>query len=100
MDYLFAYGTLQQPAVQQLLLGRELASTPDVLDDYEKISITLGSTAYPIIQPQAGAEVSGLLLSVEADDLPKLDHYETAAYQRVRVTLRSGVDAWVFRVPE
>ncbi len=99
MKNLFVYGTLQLPEIQLLVLGRALPGTPDVLDDYEKTTITLESNTYPIIRPKAGTSITGQVLTVTADDLPKLDLYETAAYQRVRVTLRSGLTAWVYCAP-
>lgn len=99
MERLFAYGTLRDPHVQETLLARSLSGRPDVLDDFELLSIRLGNRTYPIIRPQVGACVSGQALDVRSEELATLDDYETDAYCRVRVTLRSGNEAWVYREP-
>lgn len=99
MQNLFTYGTLRDPLVQQMLLGRLTPGTPDTLDGYGKCEITLESNTYPIIHQQPGRMVNGLVIAVTADELKTLDEYETDAYQRVRVTLRSGIEAWVYGEP-
>ncbi|MFN8372319.1 MAG: gamma-glutamylcyclotransferase family protein [Anaerolineae bacterium] len=95
-EALFVYGTLQLPEVQQVVFGRLINGTHDVLDGYGRSSITLGRETYPIIMEQAGSSVEGMVLDVTAEELARADHYETDAYRRLRVTLRSGKEAWVY----
>ncbi len=99
MERLFVYGTLREPHVQRLVIGRETPGTPDVLEGYRKDEIVFLSRSYPMIAPQAGASVEGLVIEVTADDLPRLDRYETTAYERIWVTLRSGIEAWTYCKP-
>ncbi len=96
MERLFVYGTLGNPAVQQRVMGREITGTPDTLDGWFKAQITLGDGTFPIIIPNAGTSVDGLVLELSDEELLRTDIYETSAYRRRRVALRSGVEAWVY----
>lgn len=95
-EYLFVYGTLQFPEVQEYVFGRVVSSTPDVLDDFARENITLGTETYFIIAAQSGGVVEGCLLEITPEELARGDRYETSAYRRFRVTLRSGIEAWVY----
>ena len=94
-ETLFVYGTLHDPRVQKILLGRTLASRPDVLPRYRR-NLEL-FPPYPVAMPDESASINGWVLKVTAKELEKLDHYEGENYVRVRVTLASGSDAWVYR---
>ncbi len=96
MEKLFVYGTLAAPAVQRAVIGRVIAGAPDTLNGYYKDEIRLGLRTYPIARPRAGASIAGLVLEVTPEELALCDRYETDAYRRVRVTLVSGVEAWVY----
>ena len=96
MELLFVYGTLQDPAVQQRLIGRTLTGTPDVLEGFFKSSMSMTEGIYPLVIPRHGHEVSGLVLEVTPEELLAMDVYETSAYRRVRVPLRSGRESWVY----
>ena len=100
MEKLFTYGTLRDALVQQAVLGRTTPGDVDVLDDYGRFEIRLDSGVYPIIRPQPGAAVHGMLITVTTQELSTLDIYETEAYQRIRVILRSGIEAWVYADPD
>lgn len=93
MEALFVYGTLQSAKIQQVLLGRTLDMQPATLPDYHKNTDGM----YPVAHPQAGSSIDGQVLQVSADELTRLDHYEGAAYERVRVTLADDSEAWVYR---
>ena len=101
MEPLFAYGTLRDPAIQQKLLARTLAGQADTLDGFELFSVRLGRQTYPMIRPSSRANVSvaGTVFMIRPDELAILDDYETDAYLRVQITLRSGLVAWVYRQP-
>ncbi|MDP9109131.1 MAG: gamma-glutamylcyclotransferase, partial [Pseudomonadota bacterium] len=45
---------------------------------------------------QAGDEVTGMVFEVTDRELAAADRYEVAQYTRVRVTLKSGAQAWVY----
>jgi gamma-glutamylcyclotransferase (GGCT)/AIG2-like uncharacterized protein YtfP len=40
--------------------------------------------------------VTGMVFEITAEELTAADRYEVAQYSRVEVTLKSGVQAWVY----
>ena len=99
-EVLFIYGTLNQPDVQMHIIGRYDMGKPDVLTGYRKTQVTLENAAHPMIFAAPGEIVQGNCIRVTSAELKQIDIYETDAYQRVRVTLRSGRAAWVYAKPE
>lgn len=99
--WLFAYGTLRDPAVQHRLFGRTLGGEPDALAGYVAETIRIGGTSYPILRTgDDDALVPGLALAMTAAELDAADDYEGPDYMRVEVTLRSGRRAFVYVAPE
>jgi gamma-glutamylcyclotransferase (GGCT)/AIG2-like uncharacterized protein YtfP len=96
-EQLFVYGTLKEPRVQFLVFGRVTPGELDTLTGYRKASIRLGGRVFPIIKPEAGTSVEGMVITVSPAELKQIDHYEGKAYQRKRVTLTSGRQAWVYQ---
>ncbi len=96
MEHLFVYGTLQDPAVQQRVIGRIIAGKPDTLEGFFRSRIALGDGIFPIVIPRHGSSVDGLLLEVTPEELGRMDIYETRAYRRIWVTLKSGIETWVY----
>jgi gamma-glutamylcyclotransferase (GGCT)/AIG2-like uncharacterized protein YtfP len=96
MEHLFIYGTLRDPLVQLRVIGRTAVATPDVLDGYARNSISLGGREFPILDEDTGSQVEGQVIEVTPEELQRLDIYETSAYHRIRVTLRSGLEAWTY----
>lgn len=99
MERLFVYGTLTIPTVQQVVLGRKVTGTPDALLGFRKSEIRLGQHQYPIAVPEANSRLDGLMLELTLEELARADAYETDAYQRIRVTLASGAEAWMYALP-
>lgn len=95
-ERLFVYGTLKDPEVQKREIGRVTPGTPDVLQGFTRSQIVINKNTYPIVVQKPGDEVSGLVLDVTPDELKKLDIYETDAYRRSEIVLKSGVPAWVY----
>lgn len=93
MEKLFVYGTLYDPEVQERVLGRRTGGTPDTLLGFRKDTWQ----GYPMVVPDENATIDGHILEVTADELAQIDIYESDAYIRERVTLRSGTKAWVYR---
>jgi hypothetical protein len=104
---LFSYGTLQDKAVQMANFGRLLAGRPDKLPGYKLLPITIedalvvalsGKSQHMIAKrsERSGDEVAGMVFEITAEELAAADRYEVADYTRVEVTLRSGVQAWVY----
>ncbi len=96
MELLFVYGTLQEPAVQERIIGRLVAGTPDTLEGFFKSQMSMTEGVYPLVIPRHGYEVYGMVLEVTDEELHRMDVYETTAYRRVRVPLRSGRESWVY----
>ena len=94
LETLFVYGTLHDPKVQLLLLGRHLTSTPDVLLKYRRDMVLF--PPYPVAVADAESYINGWVLCVNAEELERLDKYEGENYIRIRVTLASGLQAWVY----
>lgn len=99
METLFSYGTLQIAETQLATFGRTLSGEPDELPGYRLTSLTIGVDIYRNIEP-TGREsdfVAGTRLKVTREELANADAYEADAdYERIRVVLRSGAEAWVY----
>jgi gamma-glutamylcyclotransferase (GGCT)/AIG2-like uncharacterized protein YtfP len=96
-EQLFVYGTLLEPAIQKRVFGRITSGQPDKLAGYKKDCVWLAGNEYPIIRPKAGGIIEGAVLSVTLAELALIDQYEGDAYQRHKVRLVSGQQAWVYR---
>jgi hypothetical protein len=106
-EQLFSYGTLQLETVQLATFGRLLQGSLERLPGYVLVPLaitdaqviaTSGHTQHPIARHTGlpTDAVQGSVFLVTPDELALADHYEVAAYQRVAVTLASGLQAWVY----
>jgi Gamma-glutamyl cyclotransferase, AIG2-like len=105
-EKLFSYGTLQQESVQLANFGRKLKGLPDVVIGWRLSTVEIhdptilvlsGLAVHKILVPgKPSDEVDGVLFEISLKELEAADGYETDAYKRVKVTLRSGKDAWVY----
>jgi Gamma-glutamyl cyclotransferase, AIG2-like len=106
-ERLFSYGTLQQDEVQLAAFGRNLAGEPDALTGYR---VTMSSSSDQNFNASSGATrhrnlvftgntsdvVEGTVFRVTTAELEQADAYEPYDYKRVQVSLRSGIEAWVY----
>ena len=80
---------------------------PDALVGYKKGKIKIkvesvvnlsGEEEHVIISYSGNDSdvIEGTVLSITEDELERADEYETDDYKRIRVTLRSGKQAWVY----
>ncbi len=107
---LFSYGTLRQADVQTALFGREVPTVADALPGYRlewllitdpDVIATSGSDRHPVLRPGEGEDaVAGAYLELDDTELARADEYEVDDYARTRVTLASGVEAWVYVAAE
>ncbi len=106
-EYLFSYGTLQQENVQIAVFGRPVSGKPDAIIGYDVISVTIssqeavaisGKAIHTTLVPAKGetTPIEGVVFHISSADLAAADRYESAEYQRIKVTLRSGIAAWVY----
>jgi hypothetical protein len=103
---LFSYGTLRDSAVQMANFGRLLSGRADSLPGYTLLPIAIddprvvalsGKAMHTIAKrTEADDEVIGMVFQVTAEELAAADRYEVAEYTRVLVTLKSGLNAWVY----
>ena len=96
-EYLFTYGTLQDEMIQAVVYSRRLAGEDDVLTGF-RISEEKVAGAYPVIvrTDQDEDRVNGVVYMVTNKELLKTDAYEGDAYKRIKVTLASGTESWVY----
>ncbi|WP_322044845.1 gamma-glutamylcyclotransferase family protein [Paraburkholderia sp. J67] len=106
-ESLFSYGTLQLEQVQIATFGRKLDGQPDEMPNFSltmlkiddpAVVATSGKTHHPVVTWTGNPydRVSGTVFAISPEELAHADSYEVAAYRRDRVTLVSGVSAWVY----
>jgi gamma-glutamylcyclotransferase (GGCT)/AIG2-like uncharacterized protein YtfP len=96
---LFSYGTLRHKDVQLATFGRELAGREDSLPGYVRAITEAGGVLYYNIEASSNPEdsVSGTVVEITEQELAAADRYEKErGYRRTRVTLLSGIQAWVY----
>ena len=107
---LFSYGTLQLPDVQRATFGRLLDGRPDTLTGHRlaplvisdpQVVATSGLAVHTIACPTGNPAdaIDGVVFAIDAEELAACDVYETDAYARVEVTLRSGSRAFAYVGP-
>ncbi len=106
-EYLFSYGTLQKDKVQLELFGRLLSGAKDILKGYKLSSIEIkdetflskGERKYQLtlISSKDDADViEGMVFEISEEELIAADKYEPDNYQRIKVSLQSGEEAWIY----
>ena len=106
-EHLFSYGTLQLEAVQIAQFGRRLDGVADALVGWRRDLIEIvdpaviaasGERHHPIVRETGDPAdaVTGIVFAISEADLHGADAYEVDDYARIRTTLRSGIEAWVY----
>jgi len=106
-DYLFSYGTLQKEKTQLDLFGRRLNGYKDVLRGYKLSPIEITDEKFlekgeqkmqlTIIATNKRTDnIEGTALEVTEEELLNADKYEPDNYKRIKVTLESGTEAWIY----
>lgn len=96
MEKLFVYGTLKDAEVQKQVFGRVAGGVRDALEGYKKSEIIIDGETYPVIAPDGGSVVEGMVIEISQEELKLTDEYETSAYKRIEVSLVSRTRAWVY----
>lgn len=102
MEQIFSYGTLQSKAIQMQVFRRLLSGTPDQLLGYKlkdlKIEEEFGMADYFVAIPSENPSdaIAGIVYSISSKELAKVDLFESNAYKRVEITLKSGTNAWIY----
>ncbi|HJZ82067.1 MAG TPA: gamma-glutamylcyclotransferase family protein [Pyrinomonadaceae bacterium] len=105
-ENLFTYGTLQQEEVQLATFGRRLEGRPDVLPGYRLIMTEVRDRSFATANGALQRTVeftgitsdfaAGVVLVVTRAELEQSDAYEPTDYERRRIELKSGAEAWVY----
>jgi gamma-glutamylcyclotransferase (GGCT)/AIG2-like uncharacterized protein YtfP len=107
MENVFSYGTLQLEKVQLEIFGRRLLGHPDALIGYKKETIKIkvnsvvdlsGIEEHAVVVHTGNSAdvIEGVVLKITPEELEHADAYETDDYQRTKLTLLSGQQAWVY----
>jgi gamma-glutamylcyclotransferase (GGCT)/AIG2-like uncharacterized protein YtfP len=93
-QHLYAYGTLQVPAIVAQIVGRELVGRPARLLGYARYRVI--DRPYPAIVAEPAGEVDGVVYpGLDAAELERLDTYEGELYERRALTIQVGeVSVW------
>ena len=105
MRNVFTYGSLMFPVVwDRVVLGRYRSSEATV-HGFQRLRIR--GEQYPalIINPNAGALTGRVYFDVTANDIARLDHFETSDYARVTIAVTIAgkalaADAYLALKPE
>ncbi|WP_190810747.1 gamma-glutamylcyclotransferase family protein [Flagellimonas sp. S3867] len=97
MEHLFTYGTLQDVQVQQYIFQRTLEGQSDSLPGFKRLENAVYDR-YPLVIRTGNPQdfVEGMVYKVSQEELGKADVYETNAYKRIKMSLISGISAWVY----
>lgn len=104
---LFAYGTLQLPAVQDTTFGRLLDGQPDALPGFvlapleikdEHVVATSGLTVHNMAcaTGDPADRIPGVVFAITPAELAAADAYEVDDMKRIEVELVSGARAFVY----
>ncbi len=104
---LFSYGTLRYKDVQLSTFGRVLEGHAGMLRGYKVTTLSItnpevvavsGELEHPVAEFTGNPKdfVEGRVFYLTPVELAKSDEYESADYQRIKVTLHSGQQAWTY----
>lgn len=107
MENLFSYGTLQKERVQLELFGRLLKGAKDFLKGYKFVPIEIKDEAFlakgeekiqmTLMNSNDNADlIEGTVFEISNKELFLADKYEPENYSRIKVTLQSGKEAWIY----
>ena len=107
MPLLFSYGMLQESAVQLELFNRLLEGAPDELVGFARSTKMIDDPAFVaksgkaehavvIFTGNSESRVRGTVFELTDSEIDAADRYEPAGYERIKTTLLSGKEAWVY----
>lgn len=104
-ENLFSYGTLQKSEVQLKLFGRLLNGAKDFLGGCKLSPVEITDESFlatgadknqmTLIASKEDA-VEGTVFEISTEELLLADQYEPENYERKKVALRSGQEAWIY----
>lgn len=92
---IFSYGTIQDPKIQRELFGELKKSTPDAINGFQRLHMTLDGGVYPVLI-KGDCRYYGHVYDVTPDELKKLDEYEGDAYIRIPVDTEEKQKVFIY----
>ena len=83
----FTYGSLMFPAVWQKVVRGDYRSSVASIHGFRRVCVRDGSHPALIISPRAAPIVGRVYFGVSAEDVSRLDYFETHNYERVTVAI-------------
>ncbi|NCP67157.1 gamma-glutamylcyclotransferase [bacterium] len=98
MENVFSYGTLQDPVIQQKLIGRTSKGAKASLNGFRREEIKIDNSIYWILVPDKNTieKITGQVFEITTAELKAFDDYEGKEYKRSFVELNTGEAAWVY----
>lgn len=84
---IFTYGSLMFPAVWQKVVRGDYRSSTASIQGFRRVCVREGNHPALIIAPQAAPMMGRLYFGVSAEDVARLDYFETRNYERVLVAV-------------
>ena len=81
----FTYGSLMFPAVWQKVVRGDYCSSTAFIQGFRRVCVREGNHPALIIAPRAAPIVGRIYFGVSAEDVVRLDYFETRNYERVLV---------------
>jgi gamma-glutamylcyclotransferase (GGCT)/AIG2-like uncharacterized protein YtfP len=89
----FTYGSLMYPEVWDRVVRGKYASAPASIHGFRRVRVINREHPALIVAPNAAAFCGRVYFDVDAQDLSRLDHFETASYARVAIAVTVGAAA-------
>jgi hypothetical protein len=96
MEPIFVFGNLMDDNVQFAAFGRRAEFVFDTLFDYKKEGIRIHGETSSNLVPARGHSVAGSILYLQPEEVKILENKFGPAYQKIRVKLYSGKEAWTY----
>ena len=93
MKNILTYGTLQDPTLQRMVVGRELGDgQPALLHGFRHVGGDYTKGQIPMIDSTTikGATIKGTVYLVDNDELKRIDRYEGQGYKRITAIANIG----------
>jgi gamma-glutamylcyclotransferase (GGCT)/AIG2-like uncharacterized protein YtfP len=110
-ENLFSYGTLQNERIQMKLFGRLLNGRKDILTGYKTSVIEIKDKLFlskseqkeqltAVFTNNKNDFIEGTVFEISEEELFSADKYEPDNFNRLKVELESGKNAWVYAADE
>lgn len=94
---IFSYGSLWDTDIQQKEFGTQFHVEDDLdyIKGWDILDIKIYKEDYKIAIP-GNSMISGAIVHVQEEYLPKIDKYEGKHYKRINITTETGVECFLY----